>query len=71
MSSSNLKKENRVAQWDGQEKDKSFDSEQQQPFGDRKYSNTLPQKRGDTKTTGTSYNSDKEWSGAPDFHFGK
>ena len=30
-----------------QEQDKSSDIEQQPPFGDRKYSNTLPQKRGD------------------------
>ena len=29
-----------------EEHDKSSDIEQQQPFGGRKYSNTLPQKRG-------------------------
>ena len=29
-----------------QEQDKSSDFEQQSPFGDRKYSNTLPQKKG-------------------------
>ena len=28
-----------------QKQDKSSDIEQQPPFGDRKYSNTLPQKR--------------------------
>ena len=42
------------------EQDKSSDIEQQPPFGDRKFSNTLPQKRGeDTKPTGTSYDLDK------------
>ena len=41
------------------EQDKSSDIEQQLPFGDRKYSNTLPQKKGNTKPTGTSYNLDK------------
>ena len=30
-----------------EEQDKSSDIEQQLPFGDRKYSNTLPQKRGE------------------------
>ena len=29
-----------------QEQDKSSDIQQQSPFGDRKYCNTLPQKRG-------------------------
>ena len=29
-----------------QEQDKTSDIEQQQPFGDRKYSNKLPQKKG-------------------------
>ena len=38
------------------EQDKSSDIEQQPPFGDRKYSNALPQKRGDTKPTRTSHN---------------
>ena len=38
------------------QKDKSSDNEQQPPFGDRKYSNTLPQKRENTKLKGTSYN---------------
>ena len=45
------------------EQDKSSDMEQQPPFGNRKYSNTLPQKRGgDTKSTGTSYNLGKVWT---------
>ena len=39
--------------------DKSSDIEQQPLFGDRKYSNTLPQKRWNIKPTGTSYNLDK------------
>ena len=45
----------------GQGQDKSSGIEQQPPFGDRKYSNTLPRKRGEgvTKPTGTSYNFDK------------
>ena len=43
-----------------QEQDKSSDIKQQPPFGDRKYSNTLAQRRGGgTKPTGTSYNLDK------------
>ena len=43
-----------------EEQDKSFDIEQQLPFGDRKYSNTMPQMRDrDTKPTRTSYNLDK------------
>ena len=54
------------------EQDKSSDIEQQPPFGDRKYSKSLPQMmgRGFTKPTGT-YNFDKVWSGAPDGSFGK
>ena len=39
---------------------------QQPPYDDRKYSNTLPQKRGDTKLTGKSYNLDQVRSGSPD-----
>ena len=43
-----------------EEKDKSSDIEQQPSFGDRKYSNTLPQMRdGNTKPAGRSYNLDK------------
>ena len=48
-----------------QEQDKSSDVEKPLHFGDRKYSNTLPQMRGRglvgwfTKPTGTSYNFDK------------
>ena len=34
------------------EQDKSSDIEQQLPFGDRKYSNTLPKKKGGYKTNG-------------------
>ena len=41
------------------EQDKWSDIEQQLPFGDCKYSNTLLRKRGDTKPTGTSYHLDK------------
>ena len=55
----------------GEEQGKLSDIEQQQLFGDHKYSNTLPKKRGDTKPTGKSYNLDKVWSGAPDVRFGK
>ena len=40
-----------------QEQDKSSDIEQQPPFGDCKYSNTLPQKK--AKPTETSHNLDK------------
>ena len=56
-----------------EEKDKSSDIEQQPPFGDRKISNIQPQNRGggSTKPSGTSYNIDKVWSGAPDGRFGK
>ena len=50
-----------------QEQGKSSDIEQQQPFRDCRYGNTLPQKKGDTKPTGTSYNLDKVWSGAPTY----
>ena len=50
---------------------KSSDIEQQPPFGDCKISNIQPQNRGGTKPTGTSYNFDKVWSGAPDGRFGK
>ena len=49
------------------EQDKSSDIEQQPPFGDRKISNIQPQNTGGAaKPTGTSYNFDKMWSGAPD-----
>ena len=49
------------------EQDKSSDIEQQPPFGDRKISNIQPKKKGGvTKPTGTSYNFDKVWSGAPE-----
>ena len=41
------------------DQDTTSDIEQQPPFGDRKYSKTLPQKRGDTKPTRTSYNLEK------------
>ena len=55
-----------------EEQDKSSDIEQQPTFGDRKISNIQPQNRGGgTKPTGTSYNFDKVWSGAPDGRFGK
>ena len=52
------------------EQDKSSDIEQQPPFGDRNISNIQPQNRRG-KPTGTSYNFDKVWSGAPDGRFGK
>ena len=54
--------------------DKSSDIEQKPPFGDCKISNIQPQNKGGgavTKPTGTSYNFDKVWSGAPDGRFGK
>ena len=55
-----------------EEQDEYSDIEQQPPFGDRKISNIQPQNRGGgTKPTGTSYNFDKVWSGAPDGRFGK
>ena len=56
-----------------EEQDEYSDIEQQPPFGDRKISNIQPQKKGGgcTKPTGTSYNFDKVWSGAPDGRFGK
>ena len=57
--------------WSLREQDLSSDSEQQPPFGGRKYGNALPQRRGITEPTGTSYNLDKVWSGAPDVRFGK
>ena len=54
------------------EQDKLSDIEQQPPFGDRKYSKTLPQERGgDTKSTGTSYNLDKVFSDASNVCFRK
>ena len=46
-----------------QEQDKTSDIEQQSSFGDRKLSNTLPQRKVGTKQTGASYNLDKVWSG--------
>ena len=51
-----------------QEQDKSSDIEQQPPFGNRKYSNTLPQKGEGDKT-----NENITWfiSGAPDERFEK
>ena len=62
-----------MSQIDHEEQDKSSDTEQQQPFGDHKISNIQPQNRGGgvTKPTGTSYNFDKQWSGASDGRFGK
>ena len=55
-----------------QEQDKSSDIEQQPPFGDRKKKAIFRLKIGGvTKPTGTSYNFDKVWSGAPDGRFGK
>ena len=47
------------------EQNKSSDIEQQLPFGDSKYNNTLHTKKWDKKSTGTSYNFDKVWSVAP------
>ena len=50
------------------EQDKSSDIEQQPPFGDRKKKEAICSLKigGVTKPTGTSYNFDKVWSGAPD-----
>ena len=45
-----------------QKEDKSSDIEQQPPFGDRKYSNTLPQKRGvQNQREHTNYTKFKTW----------
>ena len=55
------------------EQDKSSDIERQPPFGDCKYSNTLPQNSGGVgggslqQPTRTSYNLDKVWSGEAEF----
>ena len=44
------------------EQEKSSDIEQQPPFRDRKYSNSLPQKRGDTNQREHHINLDQVWS---------
>ena len=55
-----------------QKQDKSSNIKEEPPFGDRIYSDTLPQKmKRDTNPTGNSYNLDKVWSGSPDVPFGK
>ena len=62
---------NKIDLW---EQDKSSYIEQQPPIGDRKYSNTLPKKRGkisNRQEHHKNYNLDKVRSGVPDVRFVK